>query len=125
MNDETNRILEAILLVMEDQRKKMDRHSDLLQAQGETLKLHGEILMSHSRLLEKLIEGQDQMRGDIQKLYRGQEEMRGDIKELTRTVSVLNQRYERHDSEIEKIIDVYGTDLMDIKQRLSRLESKS
>ncbi len=87
MNDDSNRRLEAILLVLEDQRK----------------------------LAAKLVEGQNEMRGDINQMRREivslnqrMGTVESAVKENTREVSLLRQTIERHDGEIGKIIDVFG-----------------
>lgn len=46
MDNGTNKILEAILLVMEDQRKKMDVHSTLLVQHSDLLQGHDAPLRS-------------------------------------------------------------------------------
>lgn len=46
------------------------------------------------------------------------------VKENTREISKLTAVVERHDREIEKVIEVRGKDIMILKDKVAKLEKK-
>ncbi|MDD8019455.1 MAG: hypothetical protein PHP42_13865 [Bacteroidota bacterium] len=96
MDNKTNKLLEAILLAIQDQ------HKTIIKVDGRLVNVENGLTNVGNRLIS----------------------VENAVKESTREISKLSAIVERHDKEIEKVIEVHGEDIMILKDKVTKLEKK-
>ncbi|MBC8043601.1 MAG: hypothetical protein IAF08_09155 [Rhizobacter sp.] len=101
MNEETNKLLEAILLVLQENGKDIrGMKNDICEMKDDARGMQNDIREMKGDIRE--------MKGDIRTLNGRMSSVENAVKENTREITLLREAVERHEIEIGKVVEIYG-----------------
>lgn len=115
--DNSGKILEAILIILKDQRKLLTRLAEGQEASAPAM-------TKNTEAIYKFIEGRNAHTSAVEEMQQAISPLQKGTKEHTRAITILNATMEWHEKEIEKVIEVYRADVSELYQRVIRIESK-